>query len=219
MKIYLVRHGETAYNREGRLQGQSDVPLNETGRSQAEALARRLGDEFAAAGETVADIYCSPLSRTAQTARTIGGVFHKEPRVDSGLKEMDMGRWEGKTPAEIKQSDPCVNGVPLLQRWKEDPLSYAVPGGEHVSQVDRRVMASLEEIVRSHGPRDNVIVVTHGGPIGVVISHALKQSLKEAPKIKLENASLTVLETGKGLETMKLLSVNDVGHLEASPHR
>jgi broad specificity phosphatase PhoE len=212
MRIYFVRHGETIYNKEGRFQGQSDVPLNETGKAQADAVARRLGDDFTSSGRELADIYYSPLSRTEETARAIGRVFDKTPTAESGFKEINMGEWEGKTPTELSQGSSGLD----LQRWKEDPLGSAVPGGEHVKDVDERVMASLRKIVRSHGPNDNVVVVTHGGPIGVVITRVLKQSLKDVAKIKLDNASLTAVEVGGDLESMWLISRNDVSHLRNS---
>ncbi len=213
MKIYLVRHGETIYNKKGLFQGQTDIPLDEDGKLQARKAGLRFNDEFIKSGETISAIYTSPLSRTRETAEIIGENFNIKPQDFPSFKEINMGEWEGKSAGEVMEKYKDSDGTPLLKKWKEDPLNYHIPGGEKVQDVDRRVVDSINDLIKKHRPEDNLIIVTHGGPIGVVICHALHESLKEVTKKKADNTSVTVVETQKDINSLKLLIQNDTSHL------
>lgn len=149
--LVLVRHGETDWNRDRRVQGQTDIPLNETGRRQALALSAELN------GRAFAAVYSSDLVRAYETATILA-----EPRSLTvipvpALREKDFGSWEGLTDAEV------------LRRF---PHALAGPWGdaETSAEVSTRVVAAVSEIVAAHAG-DAVLVVTHGGPIRALLRH------------------------------------------------
>lgn len=149
--ILLVRHGETDWNRERRVQGHTDRPLNETGRAQARALAEEI------AGEPLDAVYSSDLVRAHETARILA-----EPRglgvtVIPGLRERDFGTWEGMTDDEILHRFPHAQGRP----WGD---------AESPEEMSRRVLEALRRIAETH-PGGRVLVVAHGGPLRAVRRH------------------------------------------------
>jgi 2,3-bisphosphoglycerate-dependent phosphoglycerate mutase len=158
--MILVRHGETDWNRDGRWQGQADAPLNERGREQA----RRLRDQLA--GEPVAAIYASDLSRARETAEIIAASIGRPVEVDRRLREVHVGGWSGLTTAEIESLFPDD-----VTRWYEGDASHAFDGGETYAAMGGRVVTALEEIAARH-PSEQVLVVLHGGPIRALLAHA-----------------------------------------------
>ena len=146
----LARHGETDWNREHRVQGHTDVPLNAAGLEQARRLARRLADVGLEA------IYSSDLDRARTTADAVARSQGLEVRVDADLREKHFGSWEGLTDVEIAQRFPdAVRGG-----WGD---------GETSDEVTTRVLGALERIRSRHdGP---VLVVAHGGPLRSILAH------------------------------------------------
>jgi broad specificity phosphatase PhoE len=185
-RFLLVRHGETELNREGRWQGGgSNPPLNEKGRLQARELARRL------AGRPVAALYTSPQRRARETAVILGECLGLEPRQVEALHELDHGEWEGRTQAEV------------LARWPEEYRAYEAapwdtprPGGESYEELGRRLWPVLEKLADRHRGEE-IAVVTHGGPIRLVLSRVLGRPLTERHLFGVDNASaFAVEETG-----------------------
>ncbi len=158
--LILVRHGETEWNRSGRWQGQADAPLNERGREQARALADEL------AGEQVAAVYASDLSRAQETAELIAARLGRPVEVDPRLREVHVGGWSGLTTAEIEARFPDD-----VVRWYEGDPSHNFDGGETYAAMGKRVVAALEEIAARH-PGEQILVVLHGGPIRALLAHA-----------------------------------------------
>jgi len=156
-QLCLVRHGQTDWNLEGRYQGQSDVPLNKTGRYQARALAQDLkGYPFTA-------IYSSDLERAKETAEFLAEILHLPVTIDSRLREINQGQWEGQLVDDIKAR--------FSELWKQrtaDPASLRPPGGETVAEVARRVYTALDDITRLH-PGGSVLVASHGLVLATVI--------------------------------------------------
>lgn len=149
-RLLLVRHGESTWNREQRLQGQRDPGLSPCGRRQAERLARRL------ASEPIAAAYASDLRRAWETAR-IALAGRAIPLVLlPALREVNLGLWEGLTVAEVQERFP-----EMWARRRADPAGYAVPGGETLAQVQARAVRAVETIARAH-PGQTVLIVTHG---------------------------------------------------------
>jgi len=148
--IYFVRHGETDWNREGRIQGQSDQPLNETGRSQARALAEVL--------EPVSfDVaYSSDLERAYETASILLTGRDIVINTSAALRERDFGSWEGRLVPELAAERQLLG-----QAW---PETGAPPGGESIADLDRRVVQVVSAIAADHN-EDTVLVVSHGGVI------------------------------------------------------
>lgn len=155
--ILLARHGETDDNREPiRIQGRLDTPLNATGRAQAAELAERV------AGEGIAAIYTSQLSRARETAEIVGARLGLEPLVDARLAEGDRGDIEGRLWKDVAAEDP-----ELFAAWRAAGESFRFPGGESLREQAVRVAASLDD-VRAAG-RLPALVVCHGGSIRVVL--------------------------------------------------
>jgi probable phosphoglycerate mutase len=156
--IVFLRHGETDWNVEGRLQGQRDVPLNQKGRGQA----RRNGEVLSAAvpDAPAFDYVASPLSRARETMEIARGAMGLDPklyRTDERLREVTFGRWEGFTTAEIRAREPRELALREADKWGVSP-----PGGESYELLAARVRPWLVEITRP------TVVVAHGG-IGRVL--------------------------------------------------
>jgi probable phosphoglycerate mutase len=147
--FFLVRHGATVWHAENRYAGTSDVALDPEGDAQAERLAA-----WAAAAGLVA-VWCSPLNRARETAAPAARAAGLELRIDERLREIDYGRIEGKTMAEAEQLFPEE-----IRRFKADPVTYPMPGGEDPHQAARRAVSALDDIASAH-PHGRVLVVAH----------------------------------------------------------
>lgn len=199
MRLILVRHGETMWNRENRVLGQNEVELNETGRKQAERLALAFKDE------KVAAIYCSPLRRARETAEEIAR-FHELPVVaDDALMEIDAGELDGLTFDEMRE-----RYGEFLEQWLRDATAIAMPGGESMGQLQQRAWAGVERIVSAH-PDETVIVVSHSFAIQSIICKALGMALSNFRRLRLNVGSLSILDFGK--RGTRLVLFNDTCHL------
>jgi 2,3-bisphosphoglycerate-dependent phosphoglycerate mutase len=147
--LFLVRHGTTVWHGENRYAGRSDVALDPGGYAQAERLA------MWAAEAKLAAIWCSPLTRAQETAAPVVRATGLAPHVDERLREIDFGHIEGKTIAEAEQLYPEE-----IRRFKADPVTYPMPGGEDPQQAARRAVATLRDIAVAH-PGGRVLVVAH----------------------------------------------------------
>lgn len=185
MALLLVRHGETDWNLEGRYQGSADVPLNATGRRQAERVAERL------TRERIDAVYSSPLQRALDTALAIARAQGLEVRTDPRLAEIALGEWEGMLASRIAERCP-----ELHHRWTVDPRGMRPPGGETILEVHDRAVAAVEEMAARH-PGGTVCVVTHKTAMVVIRSHYLGLDLpqemgKMPPNGGWERLELTV---------------------------
>ncbi len=215
MKIYLIRHGETTFNKERKFYGHLDVPLDEKGHSQAESLGTHIPDELVKDGVKISAIYSSPLNRALSTAAPVADALNLDVKKDAGLTEMYMGEWEGKSADDI-MAVKDTDGLPLVFKCLNRPLSYPMPGGEKLQDADKRITSTMDEIIKSHLPTENIACVTHGGVIAVVLCHILGKSLDEFRTNIVDNASVTVIETNSDLAHAKLVKKNDTSHLPNS---
>jgi broad specificity phosphatase PhoE len=181
-RIYLARHGQTAYNLERRFQGQLPVPLDDTGRAQASELAKR------AAEHDFAVMWCSPLKRARETADIVARHLDLEPREDKRLMETNAGDWTDRTFAEVEAETPDQ-----LARFLGGDPTFAFPGGESFAQQGVRVAAALYDIKHAETP---ALVVCHG----VVIRIALFQRSEHGAALAepVPNAALIALDSRKG---------------------
>ena len=147
--IYLVRHGQTVWNEEGRLCGSSDVPLSDEGLVQARKLAARLKDI------DITAIYSSPLLRARQTAEAIAACHCVEVKVEPDLREIDYGDWEG-----LKVVDAAERFPELERLRREDPMRFVAPNGEPMQLFAERVISAIQRIAASHAD-ETVCVVAH----------------------------------------------------------
>jgi len=168
-EIVIARHGETAWNADGRFQGHADVPLNERGQAQAVALAERM----ASARARFDALYASDLARAYETAEIVGRRLGLTPTPEARLREIDVGSWSGLTRFEIEEQWPGA-----LARWGTDD---DVHDGESRASFATRVVESAREIgVRHAGSR--VLLVAHGGVV-----RSLQRAVTGAPEAVLEN--------------------------------
>jgi broad specificity phosphatase PhoE len=181
-RLLLVRHGETAWNREGRYQGSTDVPLNANGRRQATALAAQLR------AEPLAAVYSSTLRRASATARVIAAPHRLRVVRDPRLNEINQGQWEGLRPADIVR-----RWAELHERWEREPLAVRLPDGETLDEVQARVLAALGDIALSWAGR-TVCIVAHKVPLVTIKAHALGLSLADALRAMPPNASVEAVE-------------------------
>lgn len=197
-ELILIRHGEAELR--GRYVGRTDPPLSECGRSQAVAVARRLADEPLLA------VYSSPLQRARDTAQAIGGLHCLRVKEVPDLAELDFGAWDGLSYGEIERRDP-----ERLSRWLSDPVAVCPPGGESLAHLAQRVMAATHHILAQY-PRGTSVIVSHGGPIRVIVCEALGLPLGAQWRIGQALAGLTRVEWyGGGDVVLSLL--NDTAHL------
>jgi probable phosphoglycerate mutase len=147
--LFLVRHGATVWHAENRYAGTSDVALDPGGYAQAERLAAWASEAGLAA------IWCSPLNRSRETAAPAARAAGLEPRIDERLREIDFGQIEGKTMAEAEQLFPEE-----IRRFKTDPATYPMPGGEDPHKAACRGVSALRDIAAAH-PHGRVLVVAH----------------------------------------------------------
>jgi len=199
LRLLLARHGETIWNAQHRYQGQTDVPLNEMGKQQAEALGRRL------AGEQIDVIYASDLGRAWETAQAIAKPHKLDVQPEPRLREMDFGEWEGLTFAEIERNYPDE-----LSAWLEDPQRAAPAGGEPGTHFSARVRAVLDALVVAHQGQ-TVIVAAHGGSLRALLCLALGLSPGAQWRFRLGQASLSELFVYEEVTVLALL--NDRCHL------
>ncbi len=161
LRLLLLRHGETAWNRERRYQGGTDTPLSAAGLQQAEAAARELKEHPFAA------VYSSPLQRARETAAPIASAHGLQVLTDPAFKELSFGEWEGLTLDEARTRD-----AELYEGWAKTPHLVSLPGAETLAQARERVLAGLERL--RAGYRDEfVCLVAHGIPVRILILEAL----------------------------------------------
>jgi probable phosphoglycerate mutase len=201
-RIFLMRHGQTDWNVEQRVQGQLDVPLNATGRWQVAQLGLALAEEHFAA------IYSSDLSRALATAQAVAqaGPGALEVRLDAGLRERSFGFLEGHTWSEIEQRWPEDS-----RRWRSREPDFGPGGGETLTGFQRRCVAALQRVASAHAGQ-SVAVVAHGGVLDALYRWAMGIPLPAPRTWQLGNAAINRL-----LWTSERLSVvgwSDNGHLQ-----
>jgi alpha-ribazole phosphatase/probable phosphoglycerate mutase len=200
MLLYLIRHGETAWNADGRFQGQRNTPLSETGRAQAGVVARALASRHFDA------LYASDLARAAETADIVAAPHRLSPIHDLRLREVSFGEWEGMSLPEVTERWPEA-----IAAWRADSLRTRPPGGETLESVLQRVADFTEELTRQH-PNSDLCIVGHGGSLRAMVAHALGADLSIYRALRLDNCSISIIKVSDGRPS--LLLFNDVCHLE-----
>jgi broad specificity phosphatase PhoE len=176
--MYLARHGQTAYNAEGRFQGQGPVPLNDLGREQAAVLAEQaVAYEFAA-------LWCSPLLRARETADIVARRVGLSPREDARLMETDTGDWTDRSFADVIAETPAE-----FARFKDGDPTFAFPGGESFAQQGVRVAGAFHDIKRAEAP---TLIVCHGGVIRIALFQRTKD--RNALSDHVPNATIVPLD-------------------------
>lgn len=181
-RIFLLRHGETDWNRERRIMGRRPVPLSERGRAQLLALAPHLGPLG------IEKIFTSPLPRARSTAELIAEQLGRVPVLDDeGLTEVHYGAWEGRKFGEL------IHEPDFHDYWKEPVATPCPGGGESLLDVQERVFAAMARVVEAAAGRP-AVVVSHGDPLRVVLCGCLQVDLAELRRIRLDNGGLSAIE-------------------------
>ena len=197
-ELLLIRHGQTDWNTQGRVQGGGD--LNNIGIAQSNLLATVLQNSQAST------IYTSPSKRTHQTAVIIATALSLEVNTTPLLKDIDYGVWSGALLADLIKDDPD-----LFEQWEKDPSSVTFPEGESLLDLRTRISVFMDEITEKHSS-DTVVVVTHESPIISMLAVALDIPDSSHRNFHADNASLTVLQFKN---THYILSTfNDTSHLD-----
>ena len=199
--IYLVRHGQTAWNKEEVFRGRSDIPLNETGLREA-ALA---GEYFRRLD--LHAIYSSPLSRAWQTAQKIAPFHSLEVQPLEGLMDMSFGGWEGHSLKEVKEKDEQ-----RYRQWREEPHCVVIPGGETLGEVRTRTMAALEGVIRKH-LEGTLVLVSHRVINKVLICGILGIDNSHFWQIGQETTAINLIQYRNGKYVLALL--NETCHLKS----
>ena len=199
-RILLIRHGETDWNRDARIQGHQDVPLNEVGRRQARLLTARLS------GEGIEAAYASDLSRTYETADLALAGRNLPVHRTADLREASFGVWEGKRWAEVEREFPQE-----VERYRREYGRYAPPGGESLIEVRARSVGAFHRISADHRGQ-TVGVFSHGGPCRAILAHVLGLEATQARRFGMGNASIHIVEWNGDDAQVALL--NDTGHLK-----
>lgn len=206
-RVYMVRHGATQLSAEDRFAGAVDVELSEEGKFQAGRLAERLADD------QISVVYCSPLTRTIQTATILASPRNVPVIQRDGLREIHHGHWEGLRRSDVESQFPDEYAA-----WEEDPFTFAPQGGEAGVNVIARALPVIREIVLEHRG-DNILVVSHKATLRLLISSLLgfdargyRDRLDQSP------ACLNVLDF-KDPVRARLMLFNDVSHYIDQPLR
>ncbi len=204
-RVYFVRHGATQLTTENRFSGAVGVDLSDEGRAQVARLASRL------AGDDVAALYCSTMSRAVETAEILARPRGMTPIQDEALKEISHGRWEGLTRQEVEERFPDEYAA-----WESDPFTFAPVGGESGIAVLARALPVVRRIVAAHADR-TVLVVSHKATLRLVLASLLgfdprgyRDRLDQSP------ACLNVVDFRDPVRA-RLMLFNDVSHYAGKP--
>jgi probable phosphoglycerate mutase len=199
-RIIAVRHGETAWNVDTRIQGHLDIPLNETGQWQAQQLAQAL------AGESIDAIYASDLQRAYATAQAVADATGAPITPETGLRERSFGHFQGRTFAEIEAELPED-----ARRWRKRDPDYVPEGGESLVMLRERIERTVFALAERH-PGEQVLMVAHGGVLDVLYRLATRQEIQAPRTWQLSNAAINrLLWTPDGLT---LVGWADTQHLD-----
>jgi len=200
-RIIAIRHGETAWNVDARIQGQLDIPLNATGHWQARRLAQALAER-----DPIHAIYTSDLARARATAQAVSDALGVPLTAHAGLRERGFGRFEGKTFGEIEAAWPDE-----AWRWRKRDPHWAPEGGESLLQVRERVARTVHRLAKRHGG-EQIVLVVHGGVLDQLYRVATGLDLQAPRTWECANAAVNrLLWTPDGLT---LIGWADTSHLD-----
>lgn len=197
--IYLCRHGQTGWNREGRFRGLADIPLNEQGRAEVAGMTEALREVRLDA------IYSSPLGRAIETAKAINAGRGLEIRIETAFTSIDYGRWTGCTADECRQDDPA-----LFALWEQHPERTRFPDGESLAHVRQRGEQRLRELAAQHA-HDSIVIASHRLILKLLVLAAKGLDNSHFWDIRLDTGAFSVVECIG--DDIRLLKTNETGHL------
>jgi len=193
IKLILIRHPETDWNKQERYMGSADIPLNNKGKKQARAILGYFKNK------NISAVYSSKLKRALEAANLIAKPRNLKVKQDERLNEIDFGEWEGLTFEQVQKKHPG-----LAREYLSKPQNIKIPGGESFSEFKNRVKASLEKILaKEHG---NVAIVSHGGVNRVIICELLKIPFSHLWQIKQDNGAINKIEIYEDMNVASLIN-------------
>ncbi len=199
-RLYLVRHGETVWNREGRVQGHTDIPLSAGGIEQTRRLAMRFQ------GEQIDAVWSSDLNRAKTTAAAIADPRGLGVVTTSLLRETMLGEWEGLTEPEVAARGDSEH----WELWRSEPTVHRPPGSEPLEEVWDRMIRALGDLRRAL-PDGTAVISGHGGSLRVLLCDAIGAPLSSLNCFSLENTSVSLIEYAEARTWVRF--VNDTCHL------
>ena len=199
-QFILVRHGQTEWNRVERFRGRADVPLNETGLAQAEAISRRVAADW----QPVA-VYASPLSRAVKTANAIARCLDLRIVTHAGLIDIDYGEWQGLTPDEARE-----RWSREIDAWYNAPHMARIPGGETLDDLRRRGMLCVNGLAAQHDGQ-TIVLVGHTVINRVILLGVMGLGNDRFWRLKQDTCAINLFET-EGAD-FTVVSLNDTCHL------
>ena len=201
-EIIIIRHGETEWNKTGRFQGHSDVPLSEEGRAQAEALGKNLVVDHVDA------IYASDLTRAMETAAPLAERFGLPVIPDPQLRELNFGAWEGRNFNDVNAENPDA-----MKNFYNDPEQANIPDSENFTDFQRRVAGRVREITaQERGKR--IVIVSHGASIRILLADLLSMPIRSIWHLSQLNTAVNKIRfEDDGFAVVTLM--NDTSHLRA----
>jgi broad specificity phosphatase PhoE len=196
--LFLVRNADTDFTRDGRVAGRRDIGLSAAGRDQAGELRQRL---IAASKHELAEILASPLPRAVETAEIVADAFGQGVVRDPRLIDFDAGRWEGQTHKDIVTTAE-------YQRFIANPVDEQIPGGEKIGDVRDRIVASVSQALADNELGANILIVSHAGPLRVLLAHYLGMNLVHYHRLRLSPASLSILRFESEAGVPRVLTIN-----------
>jgi broad specificity phosphatase PhoE len=195
--LFLVRNADTDFTRDGRVAGRRDIGLSQAGRVQAGELRDRL----AAAKFEINEILASPLPRAVETAEIVAAQFGQGVVRDPRLIDFDAGRWEG-------QSHKDIGASPDYQRFIANPVDESIPGGERIGDVRDRIVGAVSQALADNELGANIVIVSHAGPLRVLLAHYLGMNLVHYHRLRLSPASVSVLRFESEHGVPRILTIN-----------
>jgi phosphoserine phosphatase len=160
LRVLLIRPGSTEYDRQGRIQGNLDIPLSDDGRQQVEKLVAQIETDPLIA------IYCGPSRAAQQTAALVGAAAELKPKVLEGLENLNHGLWQGMLIDDVRTKQPKV-----YRRWQEEPQTVCPPQGETVAAARKRVETAISKITRKQ--KDALVAIVVANPLASIVRHVL----------------------------------------------
>ena len=196
----LVRHGQTAWNREERFRGHADIPLDETGFAQAEAVAGRIALQWKPDA-----IYAGSLSRTLQTAQPTARLFNLTVHPETDLVDVDCGGWQGFSPQEVRTKWPAE-----YELYLHAPREFQFPGGESLEAARLRAFKKVNQLAQEHAGQ-TIMLVSHTALNRLILLSMIGMDSSGFWKFRQDTCAINAFEVENGLCTLNLL--NETSHL------
>lgn len=193
IKLILIRHSETKWNKQKKYLGRTDISLSPKGQKQAGLISGYLRNK------NISVIYSSKLKRAIETAATIAKSHNLEVKQDAGLNEIDFGKWEGMTFNQIRKKYPI-----LARKYLSDPLNTKIPEGESLLKFRNRINKALEKILARE--KGTIVIISHAGVNRIIICSLLKLPLSYLWQIKQDIGAINIIEIYKNMNIISLIN-------------